>query len=414
MSFNEWKILTFDEMPLDIIDGDRGKNYPKKEDFTDKGYCLFLNTGNVRRDGFDFQDLQFITIEKDNELRKGKLKRGDIVLTTRGTLGNIGLYNEIVPFENIRINSGMVILRAIDESLLNIKYLFQFLKSSLFIEQVFSFSSGSAQPQLPIKDLKRIQVNLPNILTQNKIASILCSIDDKIENNLATNQTLEEIARTLFKEWFVHFNYPGADGKMKQSELGEIPVGWEVKPLDEIADFLNGLALQKYPATSEYDYLPVIKIRELKSGITESTDKANNSVPQKYIIKDGDLLFSWSATLVAKFWNYGKGALNQHLFKVTSDKFPLWFCYLQIQHHLDNFKKIAYDKTTTMGHIQRKHITEALCLIPPNLGEMESVFKPIFDKIIANEQQTQTLKQIRDSLLPKLMSGEIDVSNVKL
>ena len=194
------------------------------------------------------------------------------------------------------------------------------------------------------------------------------------------------IALAIFKEWFVNFNFPGATGEMVESELGMIPKGWKILPMDKIADFLNGLALQKYPAENDYDYLPVIKIREMKNGITDSSDKASKNLPAKYIVHDGDLLFSWSGSLEIIFWVGGDGALNQHLFKVTSNNYPIWFCYFWILQYIDKFKGIAEDKTTTMGHIQRHHISEALCLIPDKLENIDKVMNPIIEKIINNKK----------------------------
>jgi type I restriction enzyme S subunit len=156
----EWETLPVAEAPLDIIDGDRGVNYPKQEDFAPAGDCLFLNTGNVTTTGFSFSDRSFITKEKDALLRKGKLQRHDVVLTTRGTVGNVALFDETVPFESIRINSGMVLLRA-DRSKLLPRFLYQFVRSPIFKEQVAALSTGSAQPQLPIRDIRRIELPVP-------------------------------------------------------------------------------------------------------------------------------------------------------------------------------------------------------------------------------------------------------------
>jgi type I restriction enzyme S subunit len=196
---------------------------------------------------------------------------------------------------------------------------------------------------------------------------------------------------------------------MHESELGPIPVGWRVLPLDEIAEFLNGLALQKYSAENDQDYLPVIKIRELRNGITNSTDRANKNIPSNYIIKDGDLLFSWSGSLEVKFWVGGEGALNQHLFKASSTDYPSWFCYFWLLYHLNEFRNIAADKATTMGHIKRGHLSETLCLIPDSLERMNEIVGPIIEQLINNEKEIITLAQIRDALLPKLMRGEIEV-----
>ena len=166
----------------EIIDGDRGKNYPQQHEFFDTGYCLFLNTGNVTSQGFLFEQNQYITQEKCEILRKGKLQRGDIVYTTRGTVGNAAYYNENVPYEHVRINSGMVIIRP-NNSIVCTKFLYQILKSDYYRPYFKQYCTGSAQPQLPIKNFSKIELEIPPIETQKKIADILSAYDDLIENN---------------------------------------------------------------------------------------------------------------------------------------------------------------------------------------------------------------------------------------
>jgi len=232
------------------------------------------------------------------------------------------------------------------------------------------------------------------------------------------NSTLERIAQALFKRWFIDFEFPdenvnpyrSSGGRMVDSELGEIPEGWKVKPIDQVADFLNGLALQKYPPEDD-EYLPVIKIRELKQEITEATDKASTKIDEKYIVSDGDILFSWSGSLECCIWCNGKGALNQHLFKVTSSNYPKWFCYLWVNHFLPHYRHIAKEKATTMGHIQRHHLSETLVLVPPlgTLKKMDEIIDQLFEKIVSNNLQAKFCSNLRDSLLPKLMSGKIRV-----
>ncbi len=193
------------------------------------------------------------------------------------------------------------------------------------------------------------------------------------------------------------------------SALGPIPSGWQVKPLSKIATFLNGLALQKYPARAEEDFLPVIKIAELRNGISSSTDKANTDLPAEYIVLNGDILFSWSGSLMVKIWSGGKGALNQHLFKVFSNDYPKWFYYLWVNHYLPMFQEIAADKATTMGHIQRKHLDQAMVVAPTDLKPFTQYFDTFIDKQILNNKQIQTLTELRDALLPRLISGKIRV-----
>ncbi|WP_255556459.1 DUF559 domain-containing protein [Methylococcus sp. Mc7] len=193
------------------------------------------------------------------------------------------------------------------------------------------------------------------------------------------------------------------------------PEGWSKRPLDEIADFLNGLALQKFPATDPDDRLPVTKIAELRNGVSAKSDRASREVPAKYIIKDGDFLFSWSGSLLAKFWTEGEGALNQHLFKVTSESYPMWFVSHWVHHHLEAFQAIAASKATTMGHIQRGHLEAAMTLCPPDdvLERLGVVMAPLVEQSIHNELESRTLAQLRNTLLPKLISGELRIADAE-
>ena len=191
----EWEIK-FSDAPIQIIDGDRGNNYPKNSDFFTNEHCLFLSARNVTKNGFDFLDCQFITKERDELLRKGKLSRNDVVLTTRGTVGNIAYYHELIPFENIRINSGMVILRA-DETKISPLYLYILMKSPLFGESVIEHTSGSAQPQLPIRDLNNVSFILPSKDIYNNFMEQVEPIYSKVFSNQKQIQTLENLRDTL-------------------------------------------------------------------------------------------------------------------------------------------------------------------------------------------------------------------------
>ena len=219
-----------------IIDGDRGVNYPKQNEFKSDGYCLFLNTGNVTQDGFSFDSNQFITNEKDQLLRKGKLQRGDIVYTTRGTIGNAAFYSDKVPFDNIRINSGMVILRCKKE-IIDVRYLYQVLKSSYYRPYFRQYCTGSAQPQLPIKDLSKIVIDIPDLNTQERIASILSAYDELIETNRRQIKLLEEAAQRLYKEWFVHLRFPGWE---ETKIVDGVPEGWRWVNFTEVVPIVTG------------------------------------------------------------------------------------------------------------------------------------------------------------------------------
>jgi type I restriction enzyme S subunit len=269
-------------------------------------------------------------------------------------------------------------------------------------------------------------VDVPTFPEQHAIAATLSALDDKIKLNRRMNETLEAMARALFRDWFVDFGPTRA--KMagttpylspdlwslfpdRLDDAGK-PEGWQEKPLDEIANFLNGLALQKFPGENEANSLPVIKIAELRNGITAKSNRASRKVPSQYVIQDSDFLFSWSGSLLAKFWTGGEGALNQHLFKVSSDRYPAWFFSEWVQHHLEEFQLIAASKATTMGHIQRGHLKAATTICPPDptIERLGDMMAHLINRMIHNELETRTLAQTRDLLLPRLMSGELRVS----
>ncbi len=175
-----------------IIDGDRGKNYPKQDEFSDTGYCLFLNAKNVTATGFSFESRMFITKEKDNALHNGKLERGDVVLTTRGTLGNLAFYDDSVPFENVRINSGMVILRMNKSVMTEVFFIEQFKLQLQSIKG--KIASGSAQPQLPISTMNKIRILLAPMALQEQFAAFVEQVD---KSKVAVQKALDE-AQLLF------------------------------------------------------------------------------------------------------------------------------------------------------------------------------------------------------------------------
>lgn len=292
-------------------------------------------------------------------------------------------------------------------------------------------NADSAVPGLNRTAAHGRELRVPEKSTQRAIAHILGTLDDKIELNRRMNETLEQMARALFKSWFVDFepvrakmegrwragqSLPGLPAhlhdlfpsRLAPSELGEIPAGWEVTPLDGIADFLNGLAMQKYPAV-DGKALPVIKIAQLRVGSTAGADLASADIPNQYAINDGDVLFSWSGSLELDTWTGGPGALNQHLFKVTSNKYPKWFFYQWITHHMPVFREIAAGKATTMGHIRRHHLSEAATLTPSHklLREMNVQMEPLFQRGLAIRIESRALAAQRDALLPKLVSGKV-------
>ncbi|MDA8429605.1 MAG: restriction endonuclease subunit S [Geobacteraceae bacterium] len=334
----------------------------------------------------------------------------------------------------------------------NPKFVYYFFNN--MSEGLKKMDVGAANPALNRNHVHPLPVKWPVRGTQDFIVSILSSLDNKIKLNRLINQTLEQIAQTIFKSWFVDFEpvYAKIEAKtegrdperaamcaisgksdteldqltteqsqqlvataalfpdeLDESELGLIPKGWKAKPLDRIANYLNGLALQKFPPESDIEWLPVIKIAQLKKGNTEGADRASLKLSHEYVINDGDVLFSWSGSLEVDVWCGGPGALNQHLFKVTSADYPKWFYLQWTKHHLEHFKAIAAGKAVTMGHIQRKHLTEALCAVPPvpTLELFGAFMVSLLEQQIMNRKASRTLTTLRDTLLPKLLADQI-------
>ena len=291
----------------------------------------------------------------------------------------------------------------------DIKFLYYAL--SLCLKQLKNMSQGTSTKFLTVTILNSFSVKLPSISDQRRIASILSSLDRKIELNNKINADLEEMAQAIFKNWFVDFE-PFKDGKFVDSELGMIPEGWKVGTLTEIASYMNGLAMQKFPPENDEDSLPVLKIKELGQGFCgPDSDRCSCNIKDECKVHNGDVIFSWSGTLLVDVWCGGDCGLNQHLFKVTSKEYPKWFYYYWTKHHLQEFIHIAKDKAVTMGHIKRGHLEEALVAIPDNdsMERAHELFEPILSKMISLRLENSRLSLLRDTLLPRLMSGEIEV-----
>ncbi len=361
--------------------------------------------------------------------------------------GKVAMFSGRTEFEVAHGSTEFIIFRGRPD-ISNSNFIYYLVNSPEVREFAISQMTGSSGRQrVPTSAFEHITVGLPPLAEQKAIAGVLSALDDKIELNRQMNETLEQTARALFKSWFVDFEpvknkigrakmegrllsspLPLGEGQgegcglseeiaalfpssFTNSPLGQIPEGWEVKSLDEVANFLNGLALQKYPAKND-DFLPVIKIAELRQGITNNSNKASLDVAKEYIVNDGDVLFSWSGSLTQVLWTGGQGALNQHLFKVTSAN-PKWFHYYWVEHHLPWFQKIAASKATTMGHIQRMHLKQAKVLLPDVdfMKAADVILQPLLNRRLQCGVENQILSQLRDTILPKLISGELRVGD---
>ncbi len=361
--------------------------------------------------------------------RRASLEHGDVLLTREAPLGSVAMVRDE---KNHFLGQRIVQYRSNPRVLDSLYLLYTFLSPALQSQFNSYGGTGSTVDHIRVPDCLEFEIPLPPLVDQKAIAHVLGTLDEKIELDRKTRETLEGTANALFKSWFVNFDpvRAKAEGRptglpneiselfpdsFEDSELGEIPSGWSLMPLDKIANYLNGLALQKFPPKGDHTDLPVIKIAQLRKGDALESGKCSNELSVEYVIKDGDILFSWSGSLLVDVWVGGIGALNQHLFKVTSQIFEKWFYYLWTKYYLEEFQAIAQSKATTMGHIQRKHLSEALVLVPPPevLEWMNSVFSPLLNRQIQGRLESRTLSSIRDALLPRLISGELRVPDVE-
>ena len=423
MNENIVGMATLGECLESVVDY-RGKTPPKSP-------CGIptITAANVKSGRIDMSTVSYVSEKTYWEWStRGFPEAADVLITTEAPVG------EVAPFpgdQTYLITRRVFAMRG-KKGLLDNAYLLYTCLSSIVQDELQSRIRGSTVPRVLKTDILGLQIPLPSIEEQKAIAHILGTLDDKIELNRKTNETLEAMAKALFKSWFVDFDpvRAKAEGRstglpveisdlfpdsFEDSELGEIPSGWEVKALDEIAHFLNGLALQKFPPEDGAATLPVIKIAQLKKGDSTGADRCSTAVPSDYVVRDGDMLFSWSGSLAVDIWCGGNGALNQHLFKVTSKTYGKWFFYQWVKHHLPVFQEIAQGKATTMGHIQRHHLSEAKVLIPPPslLAAMDSAFTALLDRAFGLRRQSKDLGSIRDALLPKLISGEIRIPDAE-
>lgn len=364
-------------------------------------YVNYLDTGNITENVIDA--IQHIDLENEKlpSRAKRKVQMNSILYSTvRPNQKHFGIIKSMP--KNFLVSTGFVVIDVIPEKA-DADYLYFWLTQNIVVEQLHAIAeqSVSAYPSIKASDIENLEIALPPLTVQKSIASILKSISDKMSHNSSINENLEQQAQAIFANEFL--------------SLESLPDGWKRGSLIDIADYLNGLAMQKYRPAADEVGIPVLKIKELRQGCCDATSEVcSPNIKTNYIIHDGDVIFSWSGSLLVDFWCGGICGLNQHLFKVTSSVYDKWFYYAWTKHHLERFIDVAADKATTMGHIKRDELSKAKVLIPnkADYNRIGSLLHPIYDLIITNRIECKKLAETRDALLPKLMSGEIDISEV--
>jgi len=415
------QLSKLEDLDIQLIDGDRGENYPSRDEFYENEYCLFLDANNITSNGFDFSSTHFITKEKDTKLRNGKLQRNDIVIMTRGSVGNIALYDNSIKFPNIRINSGMLIIRC--GKLINPLNVYYQFKSPIVIKQINDFMSGSVQKQLPVSILKEIKI----FTCSKNNANFLKLIDGKIALNNKTNTELENMAKTIYDYWFTQFDFPDKNGHPYKTSGGqmvynetlkrEIPAGWEVGKLgfylENFGDGIHGTP--EYDDSGEYYFINGNNLGNKLISFTSNPLRVNDEEYKKIQrpLNENTILLSINGTLGSiSFYNGEKIAIGKSAcFLNIKEKEVKPFIYQILCS--EKFQKYMYTVASgsTIKNFAPKQAADFDIPIPPKdlLEQFYNTTYSYLENQIKNEKENKELTKLRDYLLPLLMNGQIEV-----
>lgn len=409
MSNPAWPTAPLSKLTSRIGDGIHGTPV-----YSEDGGYPFINGNNLKCGSIEItKDTKRVSRE---EYEKYFIEFDDktLFLSINGTLGNLAKYRG----EAMVLGKSAAYIKCTD---IDTDFLYYYFQLKEVKSLMWNVATGSTIKNLSLASIRNMEIPTPPGNIAKKISDVLLAIDQKIELNNRINAELETMAKVLYDYWFVQFDFPDANGKPYKTSGGkmvynptlkrEIPEGWSDASLVDIATFTNGIACQKYYPTGDEPTYKVIKIREFSSGFDDSSESVHQGVPEKVVVYDGDILFSWSATLEVQLWTGGTGALNQHIFKVTSDSYPKTFYYFEVLKYLEYFKMVAELRKTTMGHITKDHLVASRVSLPPKelIQAMDAKLSPILSKIISNNQQNSELSKLRDWLLPMLMNGQVTV-----
>jgi type I restriction enzyme S subunit len=414
-------------LPIEFVDGDRSSKYPKRSEFVPEG-IPFLNAESINEGYLNLSKANFITEEKFSSIKKGRLHGGDLILTTRGNGVGKAAYFSGKPSTGL-INAQLLIIRPEQKHIFP-RFLYYSFINPYFQGTLKNFVSGSAQPQLPIQSLREVELSYPPLPIQCKIAAILSAYDDLIENNTRRIEILEEMARSLYREWFVNFRFPGHEQvKMVNSELGLIPESWEVKRLGnivlEIIDY-RGKTPKKLGGDWSESGILAISAKNIKQGKLINLDKSNfvdEALYKKWMkseLKQGDILMTSEAPLGELYYlvKHQKFCLSQRVYSIRAnpDIIKPSILFSALYSPLIQEQIYARQSGTTVLGIRQTELRKVPVIVPPiNLQTSAAqISDDLFKSIETLQRKKANLRQTRDLLLPKLISGEIDVENLDI
>lgn len=382
----------------------------------------FLSFSTAFNNVFLPDTLPDLMASNEKEQERHSIKCGDVFLTrTSEVVDELAISSVAVKdYPSATFSGFLKRLRPKEFGKAYPKYMALYLRSPLFRKAVDNNAVMTLRASFNEAIFSYLDVWLPDYDTQVEIGDLLYAIEEKITLNHKIKAELEAMAKLIYDYWFVQFDFPNNIGKPYKSSGGkmvwcdqlkrEIPEGWGATSLWGIAKYFNGLAMQKHRPTGEA-YLPVIKIREMGEGFNKGTERAKTDLPSAAIVENGDILFSWSATLEVMIWAGGRGALNQHLFKVTPLGHTKSWVYFQLRNYLAHLKMMAERRKTTMGHITQDHLKQSRVIDPPSkqLEKFNELVSPMLQQQVELKKQNQELANLRDWLLPLLMNGQVTV-----
>jgi len=398
MSFSEWKKVILEDV-ADLTVGFVGS---MADEYIESG-IPFLRSLNIESFKIKYDGIKYISQTFHDKLKKSKLSPGDVVIVRTGKPGAC----TVIPDSLVEANcSDLVIIRPHNQKIYS--YFLAAYINSAAIGHVDAHLVGAVQQHFNIGSAKKINILLPPLSEQKAIADTLSCLDDKIELNNRINKTLEEMAQAIFKSWFVDFE-PFQDGEFEDNELGRIPKGWRVGSIYEICDVIYGAAFKSKLFNEDRIGFPLIRIRDLKTFSPQFYTDEKHSKAQ--LIHLGDILVGMDAEFRPCIWKGKVGVLNQRVCKFSPkyDYVNKYFIYSIIKPHMEFIENFKVG--TTVSHIGKNDIDKIIIIIPTSdvLSNFRDIVEPLFERILNNSIENQNLTQIRDTLLPKLMSGEIRV-----
>ena len=408
---SEWREVALGEV-LDIKHG-----YAFRGEHFGLGGCNRLVTPGNFYEGGGFRDRGALQKSYDGPLPgEYVLSPGALIVAmteqSPGLLGSSGLvpHDGFQWLHNQRIGLVKPLHAEADE-----RFIYSLFNDPSVRGQISATASGTKVRHTSPGRLKSVRVRMPSIGTQRHIAAVLSAFDELIEINERRIEVLEELARSLYREWFVRFRFPGhAAVDFTDSDVGPLPEGWRVAAFAAIGEFLNGYAFK--PSHWGDEGIPIIKIKELKQGVTTATPRYGGvDLESRYFVEPGDLLFSWSADLGVYLWAGERGALNQHLFKVSPTAgIGRAYLYYSLEAALPRFRSRA--QGTTMKHIKRSALMEVDCVLPDQVlqAAFSETVGPMHEEVLTLKNEVAMLAATRDLLLPRLVTGRLDISEIDL